>query len=144
MMPLFRIDKEPALTVTVPGVPVLPGSARDTMPGCGPEVPSIDRSPETLSKRLPAFPDAKVLPEITPPPAMLNDPAVTETSPAFPTPDATVPREAPESTVIGPSTLTSTAPLTPEPEVRASRPVPLCNVSCPATMLIEPPLAAPE
>src|SRR5216684_2566148 len=76
---LLRMVKVPALTTTLPAEPLLPRTACEKIP---PE-PSIVSWPETETERLPALPEANVLPETSPPLAMLNDLAVTTADPGW-------------------------------------------------------------
>src|SRR5689334_22229601 len=67
MIPSFEIDKDPALSRTVPDAPLLPVLASERMPvRRAAEVPSIDRAPRTLSDTLPASPRPAVRLAISP------------------------------------------------------------------------------
>src|SRR5262249_27572773 len=72
----------PALMLIVPALP-LPWGACETI---APE-PSIVSLPETFIAILLALPEPEVLPVISPPLAMFNDPAVTTTDPPSPRPE---------------------------------------------------------
>src|SRR6266446_9922443 len=127
--PLFTMDNVPAVTVTFPALPV-------------------PRVSETIPWSIEAAAPTDI--------SIVTGPAtVTETSPAFPSANAAVPRDAPESTVREPPTDTAIPPPGPAPVVageagsglqaavaqeEASTFAPLCKASWPATIVIDPPV----
>src|SRR5579859_4755195 len=113
---LARTVRPPALTLTWPACPVLPGSASLRMPvgDCGfPEDPSIVNSPPTTTETSPASPPAKVLLEIKPLARIVSVPAAIVTLPAAPAPPALV-LIALELRVRLPAALTCTLPPAPD------------------------------
>ena len=97
----------------------------------GVAAPSINRASGTLIEMLPAFPEAKVFPEISPPLTMRSDPAVTIAEPALP--ESKVATEMrPSSLIDKEPVFTDTVPAAPLLPVSVAEKIPVRKAGVPS------------